>query len=62
MTFVMQALAALHTSGWGTVAASGPQMQLINSTWWDKYLTGYLSQLVPAPFNATGSLSYMGQV
>jgi len=40
MVYVMQTLAALHTSGWGDVAASGPQMALINSTWWDKFLTG----------------------
>lgn len=62
MEFVMQTLAALHTTGWGTVAALGPQMQLINSTWWDNYLTGFMSELVPAPFNATGSNAYMGQV
>lgn len=62
MVYVMQTLAALHTSGWGTVAASGPQMQLINSTWWDKYMAGFLTSIVPAPFMATGGNAYMGQV
>lgn len=37
-------------------------MALINSTWWDKYLTGFLTSIVPTPYMATGSLSYMGQV
>lgn len=43
MVYVMQTLAALHSCGWGSVAASGPQMALINSTWWDNFLTGVFS-------------------
>lgn len=62
MVYVMQTLAALHTSGWGTVAAAGPQMQLINSTWWDKYMAGFLTSIAPAPFMAAGGNAYMGQV
>lgn len=62
MVYVLQTVAALHTSGWGTVAASGPQMNLINSTWWDRYLTGFLTSIAPAPFMASGGNAYMGQV
>lgn len=62
MVYVMQTLQALHNAGWGTVAQSGPQMQLINSTWWDKYLNGFLSGIVPAPFTATGARAYEGSV
>lgn len=36
LQFVHQTLQALHTAGWGTVALAGPQMKLINSTFWTK--------------------------
>ena len=59
--YVIQALHALHTAGWGDAARSGPQIALINSTWWDKFITGYLSMIVPSPFMPSGANAYMGQ-
>ena len=49
MVYVMMALMGLHTAGWDSVALSGPQMKMINSTFWNDHVDGYLHTVLPKP-------------
>jgi hypothetical protein len=45
--FILTQLLALQTAGFNNAALSGPQVQLIGAPIWDRYVTGYMSSLVP---------------
>jgi len=45
--FVLGQLLALQTAGFNNVSISGPQAQLIGAPVWDRYVTGFISSLVP---------------
>jgi hypothetical protein len=47
-SFVLGQLLALQTAGFNSQSYSGPQIQLIGSPVWDRYVAGYLSSMVPA--------------
>ncbi len=59
--YVLGQLLALQTSGFNSVADSGPQIQLIGAPVWDRYVAGYLSSLTPTPV-VPASESYLGSV
>ncbi|KAG2432062.1 hypothetical protein HYH02_013130 [Chlamydomonas schloesseri] len=61
IAYVHETLQALHTSGWATPALAGPQIALLNSSWWDRWQQAYLHNLAPDTKMAGGALSYMGQ-
>ena len=45
--YLLGQLLALRTAGFDNVGFSGPQIRLIDSPLWDRYVTGYLSSLTP---------------
>ena len=45
--YALGQLLALQTAGFNNQALSGPQVQLIGSPVWDRYVTGFLSSLTP---------------
>lgn len=47
LSFVMMSLVGLHTAGWDDVNLVGPQMKLINSTFWSEYLNSVLHTILP---------------
>ena len=59
--YVLGQLLALQTAGFNNQSLSGPQIQLIGSPVWDRYVTGYISSLIPAPF-IPPTESYLGLV
>jgi hypothetical protein len=56
-----EALLALHTAGYRDPARFGPQIQLIDSRYWDRRIEGFLQSIAPAP-EVVPSLAYMGPV
>ncbi len=48
--FIAGQLLALQTAGFHNVAYAGPQIQLIDAPVWDRFSTGFLSSLIPAPY------------
>jgi len=54
-------LLALQTAGFNNVAYSGPQIQLIGAPMWDRYVTGFISDFVPAA-QVFPSWSWVGPV
>lgn len=64
LAYLFQSLLALRTAGYTDSAAYGPQVDLINSGFWDQTVDGSLHTLAPAaqvPAAASG-LSYLGPV
>ena len=59
--YVLGQLLALQTAGFNDPSLSGPQIALIGSPVWDRYVTGFLSSLTPASF-IPPSESYLGPV
>lgn len=51
-------LLALYTAGYRDPAKYGPQIRLIDSVYWDRFVDGYLHSIVPVPVQ----LGYLGQV
>jgi hypothetical protein len=47
--YVLGQLLALQTAGFNNATYSGPQIGLIGAPVWDRFTTGYISSLVPAP-------------
>ncbi|MCW3097155.1 MAG: hypothetical protein JWL77_2773 [Chthonomonadaceae bacterium] len=48
--FVLGQLLALQTAGFHNPAYAGPQIQLIDAPVWDRFSTGFLTSLTPAPY------------
>jgi hypothetical protein len=62
--YVEEALLALHTAGYHDVALAGPQIRLIDSTFWDNFIDGFLHSITPTaqtPSVASG-YAYLGPV
>ena len=59
--YILQQLLSLQTAGFNNPAYSGPQIQLIGSPVWDRYVTGYFSSLTPSPFTPPAE-SWLGSV
>jgi len=47
--FLLGQLLALKTAGFDNASYSGPQIRLIGSPVWDRYVVGYISSLTPTP-------------
>lgn len=56
---VMESLLALKTAGYDSVALSGPQIELIRSGYWDRFLQGFVTSLMPEA-KVFPEVSYMG--
>ena len=56
--YILGQLLALQTAGFNDTTYSGPQIQLIGAPVWDRFVTGYVTSLTPAPkvFAAQSSL------
>ncbi|GEM_PF-720623 len=48
--YVLEQLLALQTSGFNDPSLSGPQIALIGSPVWDRWVHGYISSMIPTPF------------
>jgi hypothetical protein len=59
--FILGQLLALQTAGFHNPAIAGPQVKLIDAPVWDRYVTGYISSMVPAA-QTFASQSYLGPV
>ena len=59
--FILGQLLALQTAGFNNLAYAGPQIQMIGTPMWDRYVTGYLSSLTPAA-QTFPSESWLGPV
>ncbi len=59
--FLLGQLLALQTAGFNNPAYSGPQIQLIGAPVWDRFVTGYISSLVPTP-QIDPTQSWMGPI
>jgi hypothetical protein len=59
--YVLGQLLALQTAGFNSPNLSGPQIALIGSPVWDRYVTGFLSSLTPESF-IPPSETYLGPV
>jgi hypothetical protein len=59
--YVLGQLLALQTAGFDDPTLAGPQIQMIGSPVWDRYVTGYISSLIPAPFIAPTE-TYLGPI
>ncbi len=59
--YVLGQLLALQTAGFNSAALSGPQIQMIGTPVWDRFVTGWMSSLTPTPF-ISSSESYLGSV
>jgi hypothetical protein len=46
----MQSLVALKTAGYADPAISGPSVNMLTSTYWDKMVDGLLNNIAPAPY------------
>jgi hypothetical protein len=65
MVYVLQELMALHSAGYDELVHDGktvPQAALLRSTYWDRFLDGFLSSLMPAPIQPKGPYAYMPPV
>ncbi|MGO8671129.1 MAG: hypothetical protein ACLQVD_07175 [Capsulimonadaceae bacterium] len=60
-SYVLGQLFALQTAGFNTPAYSGPQISLIGSPVWNRYVTGYISSLTPQPF-VPSSETWLGPI
>jgi hypothetical protein len=47
---LMQSLVALKTAGYADPAISGPSVNMLTSTYWDKMVDGLLNNIAPAPY------------
>ena len=59
---ILGGLLALQTAGFNNPSYAGPQIAMINTPMWSRYVKGMISSLTPAPLNPTGSESYLGQI
>lgn len=62
--YLQEALLALYTAGYGSPALSGPQINFLNSSYWDQFGDGFLHSIAPVsyvPAPATGD-SYLGDI
>ncbi len=59
--YVLGQLLALQTAGFNDPTISGPQIQLIGSPVWDRYVTGFLSSLTPTA-QIPAAEAYLGLV
>lgn len=62
--YLHEALLALYTAGYATPALSGPQVNLLNSSYWDMYTDGFLHSIAPAGYvpSASSGYAYMDQI
>jgi hypothetical protein len=61
--YLFQALLALKTAGHDDPTVDGPQIGLIDSSYWDEALAGFLNQMSPtAQLPSDPSYSYLGPV
>jgi len=55
---LFQYLLALHTSGYADPAISGPQVNLLTSSYWDEALNGFLNTITPTPYTPSQQSGY----
>jgi hypothetical protein len=48
-SYILGQLLALQTAGFNDPTISGPQIALIGAPVWDRYVTGYISEMTPVP-------------
>jgi hypothetical protein len=58
--YLTEALLALHTAGYDDPALSGPQINLIRSSFWDGMVSGFLNAITPTSVNPPPAESYLG--
>lgn len=51
LSFLLGQLLALQTAGFHNTAYAGPQIKLIDAPIWDRFAVGFMSNLIPAPYN-----------
>jgi hypothetical protein len=61
LAMLHEALLALYTAGYRDPKRFGPQIELIDSGYWDRRIEGFLLSLAPAP-EVMPSLGYVGPV
>lgn len=59
--YLLGQLLALQTAGFNNASYAGPQIGLIGAPVWDRYVTGYISSLLPQP-KVFASEAYLGSV
>ncbi len=62
---LLSGLLALQTAGFNNpayAAYTGPQIAMLSTPMWDRYVKLIISSLIPAPIHPTGGESYLGQV
>ncbi len=59
---VLGELLALQTAGFNNPSYAGPQIAMINTPMWDRFVRGVFTSLTPAPKTFSGSESYLGDV
>jgi Divergent InlB B-repeat domain len=59
--YLLMQLLALETAGFNDPSISGPQIAMIGSPVWDRFVHGYISSLIPQPF-VPPSEPYLGPI
>ncbi|MFN8487800.1 MAG: Ig-like domain-containing protein [Caldilineaceae bacterium] len=59
--FVQEALLALHTAGFHDVNLAGPQIHLLDSSYWDLMIDGFLNSIAPTA-KVDPAQSYLGPI
>jgi len=59
---ILGGLLALQTAGFNNPSYAGPQIAMLNTPMWSRYVTGMISSLTPSPLIPTGSEAYLGQI
>jgi hypothetical protein len=58
-----EAMLALHTAGYDDPSISGPQAALVQSPYWDRYLSGFLQSIAATPQTPTDpNFNYLGPI
>ncbi len=59
--YLTEALLGLHTAGYDDPALIGPQAKLLQSSYWDKMVDGYLESITPISYTMPG-YAWMGPI
>jgi hypothetical protein len=62
--YLQEALYALYTAGYAVPSAETPQLALFTSSYWDRFVEGFLHSLAPASHvpDASTGMAYLGAV
>lgn len=59
---LLEGLLALQTSGFNNPAYSGPQIALIGTPMWDRYVKGVITSITPSSRSYPGPEAYLGNI